>query len=179
MIPNIEDNMLQLYEAVLKGSVATLTTMIRNDPLILHKLSSEKSELATRLDSRNRSPLHLASAEGYTEIAKALLRANLDVCMVPDEEGRIPLHLAVIRGQVEVIRELINAQHKLVLEKMNGYTVLHLTVKYNQLKALKQLVIQLNEDEILDFTDHLGNTILHSAVMLKQSEVNGIDSLIC
>ena len=135
-------------------------------------LLNEKFELASRLDSLNRSPLHLASAEGHTEIAKALLRANLDVCMVPDEEGRIPLHLAVIRGQVEVIRELINAQPNSVLEKLNGYTVLHIAVKYNQLKALKQLVTQLNEDEILDFTDHLGNTILHLAVMLKQSEVS-------
>ncbi|XP_022714540.1 uncharacterized protein LOC111274173 [Durio zibethinus] len=90
--------------------------------------------------------------------------------MVLDEEGRIPLHLAVMRGQVEVIHELINAQPESVLEKLNGTTVLHLAVKYNQLKALKQLVTQLKENEVFDFTDHLGNTILHSATMLKQSE---------
>ncbi|XVE88661.1 hypothetical protein DITRI_Ditri19aG0087300 [Diplodiscus trichospermus] len=196
MIPNIQYNMLQLYDAALKGSVATFTTLIRNDPLILHRISltsftetplhisalaghlefteallAEKSQLATRLDSRNRSPLHLASAEGHTEVVKALLCANLDVCLVPDEEGRIPLHLAVMRGQVEVIQELINAQPNSVLEKLHGDSVLHLAVKYNQLKALRQLVTQLNDQyEIFDFTDHQGNTILHSAVMLKQSE---------
>ena len=133
---------------------------------------SEKSELAFRLNSLYRSPLHLTLAEGHTEVVKALLRANLDVCMVPDEEGRIPLHLAVIRGQVEVIRELINAQPNSVLEKLNGYTVLHIAVKYNQLKALRQLVTQLNEDEIFDFIDHLSNNILHLTIMLKQVETS-------
>ncbi|XVE88660.1 hypothetical protein DITRI_Ditri19aG0087200 [Diplodiscus trichospermus] len=201
MRPSSEDNsdddyMLQLYEAAFKGSVANLTTLIRNDPLILHRISltsftetplhisalaghldfteallTQKSQLATRLDSLNRSPLHLASSEGHTEVVKALLRANLDVCLVPDEDGRIPLHLAVMRGQVEVIQELITAQPNSVLEKLHGDTVLHLAVRYNQLTALRQLVTQMNEDEILDFTDHLGNTILHSAVMLKQSEM--------
>ncbi|XVF25186.1 hypothetical protein REPUB_Repub13aG0191600 [Reevesia pubescens] len=193
-IPN-EDSMLQLYKAAMKGCIDTLTTLIRNDPLILHKVSltsfnetplhisalaghldftkallSEKPELASRLDSRNRSALHLASAEGHKEIVKAVLRANIDVCVVRDGEGRIPLHLAVMRGQVEVIQELINAQPNSVFEKLNENTVLHLSVKYNQLKALRQLVAQLNEHELFDFTDHLGNTILHSAVMLKQSE---------
>ncbi|XWS18840.1 hypothetical protein CRYUN_Cryun32bG0079600 [Craigia yunnanensis] len=118
-------------------------------------LLSEKSELASRLDSLNRSHLHLASAEGHTEVVKALLRANLDVCMVPDEEGRIPLHSAP----------------NSVVEKLNGNTVLNLAVKYNQLKALRQLVTQLNEDKIFDFTDDLGNSVLHSAVMMKQSEI--------
>ncbi|XVE51894.1 hypothetical protein DITRI_Ditri02bG0077500 [Diplodiscus trichospermus] len=196
--PSNEDYMLQLYRAAFKGSVATLTALIRNDPLILQKLSltslnetplhisalarylefteallSEKPQLASTLDSRKRSPLHLASAEGHTEIVKALLRVNIDVCMAPDEEGRIPLHLAVMRGQVEVIRELINAQPYSILEKLNGNTVLHLAVKYNQLKALRQLVAQLNRNELFDSTDHLGNTILHSAVMLKKSEIIG------
>ncbi|MBA0807625.1 hypothetical protein Gohar_023419 [Gossypium harknessii] len=35
--------------------------------------------------------------------------------------------------------------------------------------APKQLVKQLKQDEVFDFRDHLGNTILHSAVLLKQS----------
>ncbi|XVE88843.1 hypothetical protein DITRI_Ditri19aG0101500 [Diplodiscus trichospermus] len=170
MLPKIEANIPQLYEAALKGSVETLTSLIQNNPLILRKISltsltetplhisalaghleftqallSENSELATRLDSRHRSPLHLASAEGHTEVVKALLHVNLDVCLARDEEGRIPLHLAVMRGQVEVIQELIHAEPNSVFEKLNGDTVLHLAVKYNQLKALRQLVTLLDD----------------------------------
>ncbi|KAJ0075327.1 hypothetical protein Patl1_33615 [Pistacia atlantica] len=106
-------NTQTLYEASMRGCVATLNTLIQNDPFILHKISltaftetplhisallghvefskalvSQKPQLVTELDSFKRSPLHLASAEGHTEIVKELLQANKKVCLVADEEGR-------------------------------------------------------------------------------------------
>ncbi|XP_022724318.1 ankyrin repeat-containing protein ITN1-like [Durio zibethinus] len=190
-----DNKLLQLYEAALSGSLPTLTMLIRNDPQILHRASlssrpetplhisalsghldftkdllTRKPELASRLDSFKCSPLHLASAEGHTEIVKALLGANKEVCLVADEEGRIPLHLAAMRGKVEVIQELVDAQHDSIRQKLNGSTVLHLCVQFNQLEALKQLVTLVDENQLLDYTDHGGNTILHLAVMLRQLE---------
>ncbi|XP_044497317.1 ankyrin repeat-containing protein C6C3.08-like [Mangifera indica] len=96
-----------LYEASMRGCVATLNTLIQNDPFILHKISltpftetplhisallghveftkaivSQKPQLVTELDSFKRSPLHLAAAEGHGEIVKELLIANKDLCLV-------------------------------------------------------------------------------------------------
>ncbi|OMO70611.1 hypothetical protein CCACVL1_18770 [Corchorus capsularis] len=191
-----EDIMFQLYEAALNGSVPTLTRLIHSDPQILHRVSLSpnpetplhisalaghldftkalltiKPELASRFDSFKCSPLHLASAEGHGEIVKALLQVNKDVCLVADAEGRIPLHLAAMRGKVEVIQQLVDAQPKSIHQKVNGnYTVFNICIQYNQIEALRQLVSLVNEDQLMDFKDHRGNSILHLAVMLRQSE---------
>ncbi|XP_031267464.1 ankyrin repeat-containing protein BDA1-like [Pistacia vera] len=189
------DNTQTLYEASMRGCVATLNTLIQNDPFICHKISltaftetplhisallghvefskalvSQKPQLVTELDSFKRSPLHLASAEGHTEIVKELLQANKKVCLVADEEGRIPLHLAAMRGRVEVIQELISAKPESILVQINGETVLHLCVRYNHLDALKLLMASVNDEVFLNSKNLEGNTILQVSAMLKQFE---------
>ncbi|KAJ0076459.1 hypothetical protein Patl1_33601 [Pistacia atlantica] len=184
-----------LYEASMRGCVATLNTLIQNDPFILHKISltafaetplhisvllfhvefskalvNQKPQLVTDLDTFKRSPLHLASAEGHTKIVKELLQANKNMCLVADQEGRIPLHLAATRGRVEVIQELISAIPKSVFEKLHGETVLHLCVRYNHLDALKQLVASGDDEEFLNSKNLEGNTVLQVSAMLKQFE---------
>ena len=62
------------------------------------------------VDSRGRSPLHLASANGYDELVSILLLANSDACLIRDEDGITPLHLVVMKGQVEVVRKLFSAR---------------------------------------------------------------------
>ncbi|XP_022723759.1 ankyrin repeat and sterile alpha motif domain-containing protein 1B-like [Durio zibethinus] len=157
-----DDKLLQLYEAALSALSGHLD--------FTKALLTRKPELASLLDSFKCSPLHLAPAEGHTEIVKALLRANKEVCLVADEEGRIPLHLAAMRGKVEIIQELVDAQHDSIRQKLNGSTVLHLCVQFNQLESLKQLVSLVDENQLLDYTDHGGNSILHLAVMPRQLE---------
>ncbi|KAJ0008313.1 hypothetical protein Pint_29040 [Pistacia integerrima] len=168
------NNTKTLYEASMRGCVATLNTLIQNDPFILHKISltaftetplhisallghvefskalvSQKPQLVTELDSFKRSPLHLASAEGHTEIVKELLQANKNVCLVADEEGRNPLHLAAMRGRVE------------------GDTRAD---KYNHLDALKLLMASVKDEVFLNSKNLEGNTILQVSAMLKQFE---------
>jgi ankyrin repeat protein len=194
--PDKEDTTI-LYEAAVRGCVATLNTLIKKDPLILNKVSltsfsetplhisallghldftrillSRNPKMATELDPLKCSPLHLAPAEGHTEIVKALLLANNDVCLVPDQEGRIPLHLAAMRGRVEVIQELMRARPESISELFDGDTVLHLCVIYNHLEALKLLLKMVNDDEIVNLRNRDGNTILHLAAILKQVEVS-------
>ncbi|XVF74358.1 hypothetical protein PTKIN_Ptkin13bG0104200 [Pterospermum kingtungense] len=190
-----EDKLLQLYEAAMGGCLPTLTKLIQNDSHILHRVSlsskpetplhisalsghleftkvllARKPELASRLDSFKCSPLHLASAEGHTQIVTALLRANTEVCLVADAEGRIPLHLAAMRGKVYIIKVLVDAKPDSIHRKLNGFSVLHLCVQYNQVEALKQLVKLVDKDQLLEFRDHGGNIVLHLAVMLRQLE---------
>ncbi|XP_031261804.1 ankyrin repeat-containing protein BDA1-like [Pistacia vera] len=184
-----------LYEASMRGSVATLNTLIQKDPFILHKISlsaftetplhisallghveftkaivSQKPQLVTELDSFKRSPLHLAAAEGHREIVKELLLANKEVGLVADQEGRIPLHLAAMRGRVEVIQELISAKPESILVQIHGETVLHLCVRYNHLGALKVLVASVEDEEFLNSQNLEGNTILQVSSILEQYE---------
>lgn len=193
------DDTIELYSASARGCMTTLNLLIHNDSHILNKVSlssfSEtplhisallghfdftrallnlKPEWAANLDSQKRCPLHLASAEGHIKIIQSLLNENNDTCMFQDQDGRIPLHYAAMRGQIEVMRELISARPDSTQVMVNKVeTVLHLCVKYNQLDALKLLVDSLsNEDSLINSQDHEGgNTILHLAVMLKQTEM--------
>ncbi|KAG5556352.1 hypothetical protein RHGRI_006824 [Rhododendron griersonianum] len=94
------------------------------------------------------------------------------------EACRIPLHLAIMKGRVEVIQDLLQAKPHSVHEKLGrGETVLHLSVQYNRLEALKTLVEYLQsknmESGLLYSTDDDDNTILHLAAALKQVEVRG------
>ncbi|KAG6660511.1 hypothetical protein CIPAW_03G112400 [Carya illinoinensis] len=140
---------------------------MQRDRLILHKIS---------LTSFTETPLHIAALlghlqftnallrrkpqlveKGHTQVVKALLQANMDMCLVSDQEERIPLHLAAMRGHVEVIKELLIA-HPRSISRMNMYgdNVLHLCVRHNYFVNSK---------------DNDGNSILHLAVMLGQMKV--------
>uniref|UniRef100_A0A803LBA7 Uncharacterized protein n=1 Tax=Chenopodium quinoa TaxID=63459 RepID=A0A803LBA7_CHEQI len=53
---------------------------------------------------------------------------------------------------------------------MGGESVLHLCVKHKQPKALRFLVKRMDDGELLNLDDALGNTVLHLAVAAKQPE---------
>ncbi|XP_028807409.1 ankyrin repeat-containing protein At5g02620-like [Neltuma alba] len=197
-----EENMKALYEASYQGSVSILNTLIQNDPLILHRISSQtifvetplhisallghleflktllthKPKLTLELNSFQSTALHLASAEGHVEIVKELLLACDEACLFCDQQGRIPLHYAVMRGRFDVVIELIRAKPESLRMLHKGNTIFHLCVIYNRLKILKALMESdtTHTYELLSSRDLDGNnTILHLAVMFKQVEIVG------
>lgn len=122
----------ELYEASVSGNVQALYALIKEDKLILERVSltcfdetplhiaamrghlgftrallSRKPKLASELDSQGRAPLHVACAEGHANVVQELLVADYSVCWVHDGDGKTPLHLAAAKGRVEVLRELI------------------------------------------------------------------------
>ncbi|KAF5462818.1 hypothetical protein F2P56_018794 [Juglans regia] len=189
-------NVAALYEASHAGCESTLNSLMQRDALILNKISltsftdtplhiavlhghlefttallRRKPNLTGRKDLQGRTTLHLASAEGHAEIVRELLQANTDVCLARDAVGRIPLHLAMMRGHIEVIEKLLNSKPNSFLEDFDGASVSHLCVKYNCLDALKLLVESADDDRYsLNSKDNDGNSILHLAVMLRQTE---------
>ncbi|KAI9119743.1 hypothetical protein K1719_009132 [Acacia pycnantha] len=197
---NEEERMRDLYGAALMGCVPTLDRLLQQDPLILHRVSSQTTffetplhksallghleftktllahypKLALALDSSQRTPLHLASAQGHIDIVRELLVACGEACLVCDQEHRIPLHYAVIRGRRDVVLELIRAKTvSLTFHDDKGKNILHLCVMNNQLEILKDLVALDTNDtnNLLIEGDSDGkNTILHLAIMLKQVE---------
>ncbi|KAK4269122.1 hypothetical protein QN277_022319 [Acacia crassicarpa] len=198
--PHKQEKVKVLYEASYQGSVSVLNEWIQQDPLILHRISSQtafaetplhissllghlefskalltyKPKLALELNSFQSTALHLASAEGHIEIVKELLLACDEACLVSDQQGMIPLHYAVMRDRLEVVIELIRAKPESLSILHKGNTIFLLCLIYNRLKILKALVEldTANTYELLSSRDSDGNnTILHLAVMLKQVEI--------
>ncbi|OIW11238.1 hypothetical protein TanjilG_28329 [Lupinus angustifolius] len=128
-----------------------------------------KPSLAIEVDSEGRCPLHLASFEGHIKVVKSLLFTNSDVCFIRDKDGNLPIHLAVSRGHIGVIEELIIAKPESIGMITNDGSVLHLCVMYNHFEALN-LLLQLvrgSQQQVLNFKDKEGNTVLHLAVRLR------------
>ncbi|KAL3535558.1 hypothetical protein ACH5RR_004019 [Cinchona calisaya] len=199
MITDEENMERKLSEAAVQGNVESLLQLLRQDPLILDKsivscvsetplhtasilghvdfvkqLLSLKPELASELDSSCCSPLHLAAAKGYLEVVKELLRADSEVGSARNLEGRTALHVAVAKGRVQVVAELVRAVPELTRVLTDrGETVWHLCVKYNRLEVLKLLSSESvgKDDELVNWKDCDGNSILHVAVSKKQFEI--------
>ncbi|KAJ0963616.1 hypothetical protein J5N97_028738 [Dioscorea zingiberensis] len=166
-----------------------LHSLLREDKLLLHRLSittasidsplyiaaslghtefaeeliTRKPDLASELNSRGLSALHLASAHGHLSIVKQLI----------SKDGR----LAAMKGRINILEELISA----CLESARALTyqkesVLHLAVQFmNSVETLEYLVEKLgvlggeiNDHELLNLKDDKGNTILHHAVARRQ-----------
>ncbi|KAK7840648.1 ankyrin repeat-containing protein BDA1-like [Quercus suber] len=175
------DDIVDLYNTLAIGCTTTLKSLIDKDPRILHKiylttfgetplhisallghldftktLITQNPCLAVELDSHKRCPLHLASSEGHIEIVQEPLTIYEDACLFHDQNWRILLHYAAMRGRVEVLEKLIVARPDSVQIVLNGNeTVLHLCVKYNQLKALDLLVKSLSDDGIFSISKPL------------------------
>ncbi|KAK1351893.1 hypothetical protein POM88_053898 [Heracleum sosnowskyi] len=88
-------------------------------------------------DSQGRSPLHLASANGYGDIVGLLLRHDQKMCRVGDEDGRTPLHLAVMNGQHE--SDVSN------IKDDTGNTILHSATTLRRIHIIKHLVMSRSE----------------------------------
>ncbi|KAI7729378.1 hypothetical protein M8C21_018639, partial [Ambrosia artemisiifolia] len=188
----------KLYEASLTGDVQTLNALLHQDQLILDRLSltifnesplhiaamrghhqfviallTQNPKLALALDTQRRTPLHLASANGYLETVQELIRAGgRDVCCFRDQDGLTPLHLAAMNEHVEVVKALVqaNADAAKVIAA-TGETILHMCVSYNRLESLKVLMQLWTEEELAKIIDNGGNTLLHVAAINKQTQI--------
>ncbi|GLT48536.1 hypothetical protein SLA2020_221560 [Shorea laevis] len=140
------------------------------------KILNLKPGFARMVNRKGYTSLHLASATGQVEVVRELLRSDWEnkheLCKQKDRKGRTALHLAVIRGRDNVVAELISACPESSREVTDtGETILHLTVmNENGCQALRNLVGRLKNEELLNWKDKEGNTVLHLAAARKQHE---------
>lgn len=189
----------RLSEAAMKGSVDSLLEILKEEPLILDRiiiscisetplhtaamlghlpfvkeLLTLKAELAAELDFHGAAPLHLAAAKGHAEVVRQLLLADPEICTVRNEDGRTPLHVAAYKGRAEVLGELARVKPEATRVLTDrGETVLHMCVMQNRSGALRAVAEAMagRDDEIANWKDADGNTVLHIAVAKKQIEV--------
>ncbi|CAI9284258.1 unnamed protein product [Lactuca saligna] len=191
----------KLYKASLTGDVQSLNALLRQDQLILDRLSltvtafnetplhiaamrghlhfatmllTQNPKLSTALDTQRRTPLHLASANGNLDMVQEFIRlGSRDVCCFHDQDGLTPLHLAALNEHLEVVKALVTANQDAAKENIpvTGETILHMCVKYNRIEALKVLMELWDEEELAKMTDDGGNTLLHAAAINKHTQI--------
>ncbi|KAL7180438.1 hypothetical protein ACSBR1_043607 [Camellia fascicularis] len=160
----------RFYEASLTGNVQAFEAFLEEDTLILNKITLTSSSF----DNENQTPLHIAALRGHFDFTKVLLNSLLNS----------PLHLASFEGHFNIVRQLLEAptadndtRPESIYEKLErrGEIVLHLCVKHNRLDDLKTLVDELSTKNNIGFVnseDEDGNTILHLAAALKQTNIS-------
>ncbi|KAL3739003.1 hypothetical protein ACJRO7_020404 [Eucalyptus globulus] len=175
----IRSNRLILEEAALQGAGHTPlhVACVAGHLDFIRELLKLMPELTENVNADGFSPLHIAAARGDVETVREILRAGgpQDLCLVKGRERRIPLHCAAANGKVGIMKELLSASPESVEETTaREETALHLSVKNNRFEALVVLVEHLkqhNNEQVINWKDKNGDTILHLAAAAKNFEV--------
>ncbi|KAF5180769.1 Ankyrin repeat-containing protein bda1 [Thalictrum thalictroides] len=154
-----------LHVAVLAGQASFAMEILNLKPSFLRKLNTE-----------GYSPVHLAAIHGQVELLREILEFDPELNHIKGREWRIPLHCAVINGRVNVIEELISSCSTDCLKALTvrKETVLHLALKHDQIELFEMLVEAVkakNVEEIVNWKDREGNTILHLAAYKQQFQI--------
>jgi ankyrin repeat protein len=166
---NAEEGMKQLFDPK-KPHLAVWLRI--HDPILTHKQAEnplppkgtalhyaafcgfhnvvESLAIQYRHDVRSRgfynmsTPLHLASRQGFVQVARVLVKCGARVS-AKNKEGLTPLHLASARGHVEVMRLLVDNGARVSANSKDGQTPLHLALINGHLD-LSRFLIEHNAD---------------------------------
>lgn len=108
--------------------------------------------------------LHLSAIHGHNAIAKYLLANKADTS-VQDSSGATPLHEAVRYGHLEIATMLLDAGANVNAKDNLGKTPILLIIPQDKIQQTYDLLIANHAD--LNMKDMYGDTILHTAAMLK------------
>ncbi|KAI6706407.1 hypothetical protein NL676_009369 [Syzygium grande] len=175
----IRSNKLILEEAALQGAGHTPlhVACVGGHLNFVRELLKLMPKLAENVNADGFSPLHIAAARGDVEIVREILKAGRPqhLCRVKGRERIIPLHCAATNGKVGAMKELLSASPESVEETTaREETALHLSVKNNRFDTLVVLVEHLKQhkkEQVINWQDKKGDTILHLAAAAKNFEV--------
>ncbi|CAL5340362.1 hypothetical protein CsSME_00024363 [Camellia sinensis var. sinensis] len=187
----------RLSEAARTGNVGALQKLLQENPLILadfalifpyenplhiatkarqlvfvREIIKHNPEFASESNQDGFRPMDMASTFGYVEIVTELLGAGPEICRLSGRDGKTALHYAAINGRVMVIDQLLSTCGASIKDVTAlGETALHLAVKFCKFEAFKCLIKwieQLHMEEMVNWHDRDGNTVLHISVSRKQ-----------
>ena len=110
------------------------------------------------------TPLHLSSINGHVAITKYLLLNGANT-QSQDSSGATPLHEAIRYGHLDIAKMLIDAGANVNAKDNLGKTPILLIIPQDKIEETYNLLIKNGAD--LNAKDMYGDTILHTAAMLK------------
>lgn len=136
------------------------------------EVETDFSYFQNALSSRNinarfddgQTSLHLSAIYGHNAIARYLLTNKADTT-VQDSSGATPLHEAIRYGNLEIATMLLDAGANVNAKDNLGKTPILLIIPQDKIQQTYDLLIANHAD--LNQKDMYGDTILHTAAMLK------------
>lgn len=135
-----------------KEDVALVTTLLRHGAEV------------DAADFHSRSPLHIASRQGFSRVVHALLKADADP-NAGDEDGRTPVHYAASNGRRVVIATLLDFGGKLTAVDRELDTPLHEATRERQAVAMSLLRIAGADPNAVNCWGELAGTLAPSFKM--------------
>jgi ankyrin repeat protein len=138
----------EIHEAVKNNDLVKVKSLIKDSP-----------DLVFSKDEDGFTPLHLAAANGYKDIAELLLASKADI-EAKDKSRSTPLHQAVASGaeHSDLVEVLIAHKADVNAADTNGLTPLHYATLADNGKVAELLLIHGAHPDIRDKVD--GNTPL-------------------
>ncbi|KAL0721944.1 hypothetical protein Bca4012_036543 [Brassica carinata] len=150
------------------------------------ELMTLKPSLALKLNTSGLSPMHIAlgmesddimsvSNPMHTRMVRGFIAIDSSLARIKGKGRITPLHYVTQIGNAELMSELLFACPYSVEDlTIKCETVMHIAVKRHHFEAFKVLlgwIKRLNKEEILDWKDEDGNTVLHIAASVQQTEI--------
>ncbi len=104
----------EIHDAARNGDVAKVRALLKDHP-----------DLVSSKGSTGETPLHVAAAKGFDDVAQLLLAQKANV-NAQDDNGRTPLHLAAQGGHKDVLELLLASKAEVNAKDNKGWTPLHL-----------------------------------------------------
>jgi ankyrin repeat protein len=153
-----------LFEAIKNGNKNDVSALLAMDVPAVSFVTSKK-----------RTPIHLASLNGYDNIAAQLIHAwdgnSIDIDS-QDQEGKTPLHLASWNKHDNIVAQLIQAGASIDIHDQKGWTALHCVSHIGHLESVKRIVVQhILTGVSIDLQDKEGWTALHRACLMGHDPI--------
>ncbi|KAJ1442403.1 Ankyrin repeat [Sesbania bispinosa] len=140
-----------------------------------------KPSFALKLNKQGYSPIHIAMQEGQETMVFRSVEIHKDLVRIKGREGFTPLHLASQTGNVDLLAKFLHACPDSIEDvTVRNETALHIAVKNHKYESLLVLLTWLKrnwqggaiglENKILNWKDEDGNTILHIAALIDDSQ---------
>ncbi|KAI6706427.1 hypothetical protein NL676_009389 [Syzygium grande] len=145
----------RLLEAAQTGNVGLLNDLIRSNALILEEAA---------LQGAGHTQMHVACVAGHLNFVRELLKLMPKLAENVNADGFSPLHIAAARGDVEIVREILKAgrpQHLCLVKGRERIIPLHCAATNGK----------HNKEQVINWQDKKGDTILHLAAAAKNFEV--------
>lgn len=151
-----EEKMSRLHRASWNGSLEKVKMLLQKKPMDVNTV-----------DSFDRTPLHLAMAKGYYNIAWVLLNHNASLDYV-DCDGYTPFLKAVECGQKECVHLMLERGADVTCTDKNKNSALHLAAKQGSFTIISML---LKKGININAQNAAGESVLHVACAAENRDL--------